>query len=178
MKQAKAWGGKALRNTIRTTFLILVVSLMACDDDPEPDVTPEPEVFNFRYLSAEVTSPVDANGITEIRFNADDLKEYAYAASTTGSRRISCSSNTFLDSDDELITQDANTVSFKTDADIIFDVVDLNGNIARFTPSITGASTMVIHDAGVILSDDERSAYVAEVTKRVNRMPNQVFEIR
>lgn len=162
---------------IRATFLICAVALMSCDDDPEPDVPPEPEVFNFRYLSVEVTSAIEARDIVQITFNADDLKEYSYALNQMGSRRINCSSTTFLDTDDELVSQDDNSVSFKTDDDVIFDVVDLNGNIARFTPSITGATSVAIHNAGVTLTDDELSTYVTEVTRRVNFMPNQAFEV-
>ncbi|HTF20948.1 MAG TPA: hypothetical protein VK658_22895 [Chryseolinea sp.] len=178
MKQGIAWGRNSCITVVRNAFLLVVVALGACDDNHEPGPTPEPEVFNFRYLSVEVTSPVDANNVTKITFHADDLESYTYALNQNGSRRVNCSSNTFLDADDEMLVQDANSLSFKTDADVIFDIVDLNGNITRFTPTITGATSMVIHDAGAPLTDDERSAYIAEVTKQVNRMPNEVFEIR
>ena len=65
----------------------------------------------------------------------------------------------------------------KTDAELVFDVVDINGNIARFTPSITGATSVLVHSSGTVLSGDALSTYVSDVTREVNKMPNTVYEI-
>ena len=151
--------------------------VVGCDNDPEPDPTPEPVVFNFYYLSVDLTCPIDSKTVTEVVFHADNLKDYTYVLHTTGSRRIRCASNTFLDADDVLVAEDVNSLTYDTDADNVFDVEDLNGNISRFTPATTGATSMTIHMAGVVLTDDQRTAYVAEATRQVNFMPNQVFEI-
>lgn len=166
------------RRVLQLLIIMTAVALVACDDDPDPAVNPEPEVFNFRYLSVVIETPIDGNAITAVTFNADDLKDYSYVLLATGSRRINCLSSTFIDADDTMVTEDENSVSFSTDADVVFDVVDLNGNITRFSPSVTGAVSKLIHNAGVPLSQDVRSVYTTEVTKQVNKLPNQVYEIR
>lgn len=156
---------------------LIVVMFAACDDDPNPGPTPEPEVFNFRYLSVEVRASVQPKSIAEITFHADDLKAYGYVLWQGGTRRINCASNTFVDADDDLIAQDNNSVTFTTDDDVIFDVVDINGNIARFTPSITGATSVLIHSTGTQLSGDDLTTYMSDVTREVNKLPNSVYEI-
>lgn len=156
---------------------VLIFAMVACDDEPEPGPTPDPEIFAFRYLSVEVRAPTQPKGISEITFHADDLKDYGYVLWQGGTRRISCASNSFVDADDELVSEDNNSVTFKTDEDVVFDVVDLNGNIARFTPSITGATSILIHGTGTALSGDDLTTYVSDITREVNKMPNSVYEI-
>lgn len=159
-------------------FVLLTATLVSCDDNDGPDDTREPIVFNIRYVKVTITAPLDDNNIAEISFSGDDLKEYTYRPLQTGSRRIHCSSSTCVDPDDEVTADDDNSVSFATDADVIFDVVDLNDNITRFTPSVTGAVTTAVHDSEKVMDADQRAAYATELTRRVNRMPDDVFEIR
>ncbi|MEJ1241923.1 hypothetical protein WBG78_27505 [Chryseolinea sp. T2] len=156
---------------------MMIVGMVACDDDTDPGPAPEPEIFPFRYLSVEVRTPLEPKGIAEITFHADDLKSYGYVLWQSGTRRIQCASNSFIDADDEKVTEDSNSVTYKTDEDVIFDVVDINGNITRFTPSITGATSLLIHGAGTVLSGSELSTYVSDVTREINKMPNTVYEV-
>ena len=156
---------------------LMIVVAGACNDDKDPDTLPEPEIFPFRYLSVEVRTPLEPKGISEITFHADDLKAYGYVLWQGGTRRIQCASNSFVDADDEKVAEDNNSVTYKTDADLVFDVVDINGNIARFTPSITGATSVLVHSSGTVLSGDALSTYVSDVTREVNKMPNTVYEI-
>ena len=158
-------------------LVMIAVTIVGCHDDDNAPVTPEPKVIDIKYLSVEVTSPIEAKNITMLTFNGDDLKTYSYVPHLTGTRRISCSTSTFLDADDAITTQDANSFTVATDADVIFDVVDLNDNIVRFTPVTTGANTKVIHNTGAALTGDALTAYMKEVSNQVNRMPNFVFEI-
>ena len=166
------------RTAARVIVGMVAMAWLGCDDSTEPDATPEPIVVNFRYLSVEVTLPVESRDITAITFNTDDLKNYTYLLWQGGSRRVGCSSNTFLDADDEMISQNTLTMTFKTDPDNVFDVVDIDNNIVRFTPVATGATSITVHTAGATLTDDERSAYITNVTKQVNIMPNKVYELQ
>lgn len=156
---------------------LMIVLIAACDNDPEEIPLPEPEIFPFYYLSVEVRTPTQPKGIGEITFHADDLNAYGYVLWQGGTRRIKCASNTFVDADDELVWQDNNAAAFTTDQDVVFDIVDINGNITRFTPSVTGATTVLIHGSGTLLSEDQLATYMSDVTREVNKMPNTVYEI-
>jgi hypothetical protein len=174
MKQGFA---RLMKRAAGMGMVMVAITVVGCHDDDDAPVTPEPKVIDIKYLSVEVTSPIETKNITVLTFNGDDLKTYTYVPHLTGTRRISCSTSTFLDADDALVTQDANSVTVGTDADVIFDVVDLNDNIVRFTPVTTGANTRLIHNAGATLTGDALTGYLKEVTSQVNRMPNFVFEI-
>lgn len=156
--------------------LVMLVGI-GCEDDTKP-AQPEPLVSHYFYLSVEVISPLETKDITEVIFHGDDLKEYAYVVTTIGSRRVACQSGTFVDADDVLLSEDENTLTFEADADNVFESADWNGNIFRFSPSTTGATSILRHQTGEVLTGDDRSDYVTAVTRQVNRLPNQIFEAR
>lgn len=181
---ASAGSGEAwVRNVRRParallSFMLFTAMMVSCDDDDNGNGTREPVVFNIRYVAVTITAPLEGSKVTEISFSGDDLKEYTYGPLQTGSRRINCSSSTCIDNDDQVTAESENSVSYASDADVIFDVVDLNDNITRFTPSTTGAITTAVHNAAKLLDAEERADYATDLTRRVNKMPNDIFEIR
>lgn len=168
---------RASRWIVGVSVLFVMLWSVGCDEESNPE-PPEPLVNNYFYLTIEVISPLETKDITEVKFYSDDLKEYAYVVTTIGSRRVACQSNTFLDADDVLISEDENTLTFETDADNVFEAVDWNGNISRFSPSTTGATSIVRHQSGEVITGDTRTEYLTNLTRQINRLPNQIFEIR
>ncbi len=162
-----------------TTASIITATLflIACNDDGKPS-TPEPVVVPYVYLSVGITVPRDGREVSQVIFYGDDLKEYGYEVRENGSRRLTCTSATFVDQDDEILAEDDQSITVASDPDNVFEMIDLNGNIARFSPTTTGATSRIIHQAGEVFNDEQIADYFDQVKTQVNKMSNQIFEVK